>query len=66
MMERKSSVLKDWISEHQQYCYAMLYLVFYLVVFFVLDYTMEPKYILHCTLDDRIPFCEYFVLFYFA
>lgn len=44
----------------------MLYLVFYLVVFFVLDFTMEPKYILHCTLDDRIPFCEYFVVFYFA
>ncbi|MCD8337493.1 MAG: phosphatase PAP2 family protein [Lachnospiraceae bacterium] len=65
MKKGKTEILKEWISEHK-YCYAMLYLVFYLVVFFALDFTMEPKYILHCALDDRIPLCEYFIVFYFA
>ncbi|MCC8050897.1 MAG: phosphatase PAP2 family protein [Clostridiales bacterium] len=65
MKKGKIEILKEWIAEHK-YCYAMLYLVFYLVVFFALDFTMEPKYILHCALDDRIPFCEYFIVFYFA
>ncbi|MCD8395625.1 MAG: phosphatase PAP2 family protein [Lachnospiraceae bacterium] len=65
MKKGKIEILKEWIAEHK-YCYAMLYLVFYLVLFFALDFTMEPKYILHCALDDRIPFCEYFIVFYFA
>ncbi|MCD8105008.1 MAG: phosphatase PAP2 family protein [Lachnospiraceae bacterium] len=65
MKKGKTEILKEWVAGHK-YSYAMLYLVFYLVAFFVLDFTMEPKYILHCALDDQIPFCEYFVIFYFA
>ncbi|MCD8124182.1 MAG: phosphatase PAP2 family protein [Lachnospiraceae bacterium] len=65
MIREKIGSLKGWISEHT-YCYAMLYLVFYVVVFLILDFTMEPRYILHSAWDDRIPFCEYFIVFYFA
>ncbi len=56
--------MKSWIENHK-YCYAMLYLVFYVIVFFTLDFTVKPKYIIHCPLDDMIPFCEYFVIPYF-
>ncbi|MCD8019785.1 MAG: phosphatase PAP2 family protein [Clostridiales bacterium] len=65
MIKEQGTAIRLWISSHK-YSYAMLYLIFYLVVFFTLDFTMTPKYILHCVLDDMIPFCEYFVIFYFA
>lgn len=64
-MKNKINYAKKWIFTHK-YCYAMLYLIFYLVVFFTLDFTMKPRYIIHCALDDVIPFCEYFAVFYFA
>lgn len=64
-MKNKINYAKEWIFTHK-YCYAMLYLIFYLITFFTLDFTMKPKYIIHCALDDAIPFCEYFAVFYFA
>lgn len=57
--------VKNWVVTHK-YCYAMLYLLFYLITFFTLDYTVKPKYIIHCPLDDLIPFCEYFAILYFS
>lgn len=65
MIKQKMTEGKNWIIAHK-YCYAMLYLIFYLVTFFTLDFTMKPKYIIHCPLDDLIPFCEYFAVFYFS
>jgi len=65
MIKQKVLDAKNWITAHK-YCYAMLYLIFYLVTFFTLDYTMKPKYIIHCPLDDMIPFCEYFAILYFS
>lgn len=63
MIKRTICFWKKWIPEHK-YCYAMLYMIFYLVVFFTLDFTVTPKYIIHCRLDDVIPFCEYFAIPY--
>lgn len=41
------------------------YWLFYLVTFFTLDRLIStPKYIIHCALDDLIPFCEWFFLPY--
>lgn len=65
MIKQKFLDVKTWIITHK-YCYAMLYLIFYLVTFFTLDFAMEPKYIIHCPLDDVIPFCEYFAILYFS
>lgn len=65
MKKQKWKNIVKWIVTHK-YCYAMLYLVFYLVTFFTLDFTMKPKYIIHCPLDDLIPFCEYFAILYFS
>ena len=43
---------------------ALTYLPFYLLGFFLVERLVEPKYILHCSLDDWIPFCEYFIVPY--
>jgi membrane-associated phospholipid phosphatase len=64
MIKKTISMARKWIVTHK-YCYAMLYLVFYLSTFFALDFTIKPRYIIHCSLDDKIPFCEYFAIPYF-
>lgn len=45
--------------------YYQLYWVVYLIWFFTLDHLITaPKYIIHCALDDVIPFNEWFVFPY--
>lgn len=36
----------------------------YLVIFFLENTHVVPKYIIHCSLDDLIPFCEWFAFPY--
>lgn len=36
----------------------------YLIIFFTENNLIVPKYIIHCPLDDLIPFCEWFAIFY--
>ena len=43
---------------------ALTYLPFYLLGFFLVERFAQPRYIIHCALDDLIPFCEYFILPY--
>ncbi len=43
---------------------AVMYTVFHFVVFFLLEAVISPKFIIHCKLDDYIPFCEYFIIPY--
>ena len=57
--------MKAWIREHK-YCLALLYFVFYLDAFYLLEKWVKPKYIVHCLLDDWIPFCELFIIPYFS
>lgn len=54
-----------WIKQHK-YCYAVGYMIFYLAAFFLSERVLEPKYMISCPLDDRIPFNEYFVIPYFT
>lgn len=43
------------------------YLVFYLVFFSVLEAVIvQPDWVVHCFVDDWIPFCKYAVIPYFA
>lgn len=44
--------------------FALSYTLLYLSIFFILEKIVEPKYIIHCALDDMIPFCEYFIVPY--
>lgn len=39
--------------------------VLYLLAFFVLEHRRVTIHIIHCKLDDMIPFCEYFIVPYF-
>jgi len=55
----------QWIKTHR-YCLAGLYLFVFLMGFFLLEVLVkEPKYMIHCVVDDWIPFCEWFVIPYF-
>lgn len=41
------------------------YGIFYLITFFLLENSQVSHHMIHCALDDRIPFCEYFIVPYF-
>lgn len=44
--------------------FALSYTLLYTSIFFILEKIVEPKYIIHCAVDDMIPFCEYFIVPY--
>ena len=46
------------------YSKILLYYIFYLTGFVILEHTVTAKYIIHCPLDDKIPFCEWFLIPY--
>lgn len=53
-------------SLYRKYPYraALLYLLFYLAAFQWLEANVVPKYIIHCKLDEIIPFREEFIIPY--
>ncbi len=56
--------IAGWIDTHR-YCLAGLYALVFFAGFFLMElFEREPEYIIHCALDDLIPFNEYFVLPY--
>lgn len=55
----------NWIKEHK-YCLAMLYFLFYLPAFFLLERISVPKITICCPLDNMIPFVPVFVFPYFT
>ncbi len=60
--------IKNWCKKNP-YKMAILYLIFYLAVFNWLEENVVPRYIIHCKLDEVIPFCEAFIIpyvFWFA
>jgi membrane-associated phospholipid phosphatase len=59
----KLEKIKNWFKKYP-YAIALLYLAFYLCVFEWLEANVAPKYIIHCQLDEMIPFCEAFIIPY--
>lgn len=55
--------IKSWFKQHPLMI-SVCYLIFYLCAFFWLEQNVVPKYIIHCKLDDVIPFCEEFIIPY--
>lgn len=59
--------LKSFIMEHK-HCWTLLYAFIYMPWFFLLEkiYTADypDLHILHCSLDDKIPFIEWFIIPY--
>ena len=59
-----SKVFK-WIKENIKCVCLALYVPLYLIMFFILEGAITEGYwVSWCPLDDVIPFCEYFVVFY--
>ena len=58
---------RSWFSRHP-ICFMALYLLFYLSAFNFLEtrISMPHLVLVHCRLDDLIPFCKYAVIPYFA
>lgn len=59
----KLEAVKNWFKKYP-YMVALVYMAFYLTVFHYLENTVVPKYIIHCKLDEMIPFCEAFIIPY--
>lgn len=55
--------IKNWFKKYPLMI-AGCYTVFYMSVFSWLERTVVPKYIIHCKLDEMIPFCEEFIIPY--
>ena len=55
--------VKNWFKMHPLMI-AILYLMFYLTAFEWLEQNVVPKYIIHCKLDEMIPFRKEFIIPY--
>lgn len=55
--------IKKLVRE-KPYSKILLYYIFYLTGFVILEHTVTAQYIIHCPLDDKIPFCEWFLIAY--
>jgi len=55
--------IKAWFRKYPLMI-SVCYLVFYLLAFQWLEKNTVPKYIIHCKLDEWIPFCEVFIIPY--
>ncbi len=54
-----------WVKDNP-HSLSMLYLIIYLVTFFTLEHVTTPKFIIYSSLDDYIPFCEWFAPIYIS
>lgn len=55
--------IKGWFKKYPLMI-SIFYLMFYLAVFHWLEMNVVPKYIIHCKLDEIIPFREEFIIPY--
>ncbi|MCY6484396.1 phosphatase PAP2 family protein [Clostridium aestuarii] len=56
-------VVKKFIGEHRHFLYLLMFIP--LILFFcICQKFIEPRYIMHCKLDDYIPFSKGFILAY--
>ncbi len=53
----------EWIRLHP-YCFWLFYYIPYLICFMLLEHFASPIIILHSSIDDMIPFNEFFILPY--
>ena len=60
--------LAAYIRVTKKRLFLLLYFVFYLTAFYLIEHRrVEPHYfVIHSPLDDKIPFCEFFVIPYFV
>ena len=56
---------KNWLRQHNEAGF-LLYWIFYLAAFSVLEVLVLPQHPLICALDESIPFCAWFAVPYFS
>ena len=55
--------VKQWLRAHPEAC-VTAYFAFYLAAFFPLEQFVQPQYLVHCALDELIPFSHWALLPY--
>ena len=63
-MNQTKNGLTAFLRRHPETWIAVGYFAFYLLSFFALERITEPRFIVHCPLDDLIPFCEWGIIPY--
>lgn len=63
-MNQTQNGLTAFLRRHPETWIAVGYFAFYLLSFFALERITEPRFIVHCPLDDLIPFCEWGIIPY--
>lgn len=64
--EKEVCSMRNWFSRHPV-SFMAFYLLFYLSAFHWLEvHIAVPDVLVHCHLDDLIPFCKYAIVPYFA
>lgn len=59
--------MKELIKKYKHAIPILVYMVFYLIAFFMVEqYTKDNYHLVHAALDDKIPFLEIFVIPYFC
>lgn len=57
--------MRRWLSQKRSSIMALLiYFVLYMIAFTLLERFIQPKYFIHCGLDDLIPFCKWALIPY--
>lgn len=63
-MNQTQNGLTAFLRRHPETWIAVGYFAFYLLSFFALERITKPRFIVHCPLDDLIPFCEWGIIPY--
>ncbi|MEE0741117.1 MAG: phosphatase PAP2 family protein [Emergencia sp.] len=66
-MREKGKVFRDYIFTHR-YILLILYVPIYLISFFAVELLVPESadyWVSYCSIDDWIPFCEYFIIPYY-
>lgn len=57
--------IKDVLKPEYRHLLRLLYWPIYIIAFIVMERFVKGTYTpIHCFIDDMIPFCEYFIVFY--
>ncbi|MBR3635873.1 MAG: serine/threonine protein phosphatase [Lachnospiraceae bacterium] len=58
--------IKNFIKENRFNFFLMLYFIPYMIWFEILEHTVTDDFhVIHMNIDDKIPFCEYFIVPYY-
>ena len=61
-----STKIKSFVKANKLNLFLMLYFVPYMIWFEILEHTVTDNFhVIHMNIDDKIPFCEYFIVPYY-